>query len=279
MFEDNFLGVVFGKGFLGSIIAKGLGYDLVGREADPLNLDLLKEFLNKKNPDVVICAIGKTGRPNIDWCELNKEETILSNISAVINLSIECAKRDIYFVYLGSGCIYNGNNSGKGFSEHDEPNFNGSFYSKTKIMAEKILKEFPGLILRIRMPVSDYPHERNLIDKLRGYKKIINIKNSITTVPSMVDALKVLIKKRRQGIYNLVNPGVISASEIMGMYGEIVDFKHEFEIFSLEELERVTMAERSNCVLNNKKILSEGIELPSIQESVRSCLVNYRKHI
>ena len=136
---------VFGKGFLGTRIAEELGYNLVGREISALNL---RNFLDDKRPEVVINAIGKTGKPNIDWCEDNKEEAILSNVAVAVNLCVECSKRNIYFVHLSSGCIYEGDNKGKGFSEEDEPNFDGSFYSRSKIMAEQILKEFPCLILR-----------------------------------------------------------------------------------------------------------------------------------
>jgi dTDP-4-dehydrorhamnose reductase len=52
-------GIVFGKGFLGTKISQELGYILIGKEVNPLNLDLSIEFLDKEKPDVVINAIGK----------------------------------------------------------------------------------------------------------------------------------------------------------------------------------------------------------------------------
>lgn len=272
-------GIVFGKGFLGSRIADEFGCELIGREADPLNLKVLRDFLDREKPEVVINAIGKTGRPNIDWCEDNKEETILSNIVAAINLCTECNKRNIYFVHLSSGCIYEGDNDGKGFSEEDGPNFEGSFYSKSKILAEKILKEFPCLIVRLRMPIDNRPHDRNLINKLRNYDRVIDVKNSMTCVPNMIGVLRNLISQRRVGIYNVVNPGVISAAEILKMYQEIVYSGCEFEIMSLSELDAITKAKRSNCVLNTDKLIKEGIEMPEIHQAIKECLLNYRRHI
>ena len=132
--------IVFGRGYLGTKIAKALGYDLIfKKEVNPLNLPALKKFLDEHTPEVVINAIGKTGRPNIDWCEENKGETIASNVIAAANLGLSCFKRGIYFVHLGSGCIYKGNNKGKRYSEEDEPNFYGpQLYAKTKIWSEKI---------------------------------------------------------------------------------------------------------------------------------------------
>lgn len=252
---------------------------LIGGEINPLNFDDLNSFLDKVKPDIVINAIGKTGRPNIDWCEEHKEETMLSNISAAINLSTECSKKGIYFVHLGSGCIYYGNNDEKGFSEEDEPNFFGpQFYAKTKIIAEKSLKELPGLILRLRMPIDNFPHERNLIDKLTKYSKVIDVQNSMTTVPHMIKAIEQLVEKKAQGIYNLVNPGSISAKDIMSMYKKIVNPSYEFGVFSVEELGSITKGKRSNCILRTDKLKNEGIILPEINEAVESCLLSYKNY-
>lgn len=276
-------GVVFGSGFLGTRIGNELGYGIVPiEEVDVLDIVTLRNFLDNVNSDVVINAVGKTGGPGaigIDWCETNKEETIQANVSAAINLSVECAKRGIYFVHFGSGCVYYGDNNGKGYSEEDEPNFYGpQFYAKTKIDAERVLKNLPGLILRLRMPIDDRPHLRNLIDKLRGYAKVIDIKNSMTTIPHMISAMKILIKGREQGIYNFVNPGTISAVEIMQMYKEIVNPVHEFGIMSLKELDAITLGKRSNCKLNTEKLKAK-VEMPEIHEAVRECLKRYKENM
>jgi|SRR3989344_4940607 len=271
-------GLVFGKGFLGTRISEKFSYQAIGREIDVHHSVTLHDFLEREKPNVVINCIGKTGDPNIDWCESHREETLQSNLVAALNLGIECARLGIYFVHLGSGCIYSGDNHGEGFSEEDAPNFYGpQFYAKTKILAEKALRELPSLILRIRMPVDDKPHPRNLIDKLAKYSRLIETKNSMTTVPHMLEAILSLIEKRKTGVYNLVNPGLISPAEIMQMYKELVDNSHNFEIFSLEDLNKETKAQRSNCYLNTCKLESEGIRMPEIHEGVRQCLSVYRE--
>lgn len=274
-------GIVFGMGFLGTRIANEFYYENVGRNlVDPLNLHSLNAFLSDRRPDVVINAVGKTGKPNIDWCESHKEETLQSNVCAAINLSTECSLRDIYFVHLGSGGIYYGDNESKGFSEDDYPNFYGpQYYAKTKILAETALKELPGLILRIMMPIDNRPNEKNLIDKLRKYSKVVDVKNSMTAVPHMLSAMRILINNRKNGIYNLVNPGVISAAEIMSLYQEIVDQNHKFEVLSLENLDKITLGKRSNCFLNSDKLKSDGIFLPEIHDAVRECLQRYKDYL
>lgn len=284
---------VFGAGFFGTRIAHDFNCNLVSRSelfaipptpsgwaanmrgwgqgVDVCNLSQLKCFINLHKPEVVINAVGATGRPNIDWCDHNKEQTLQSNVVAAINLSTVCSKQGIYFVHLSSGCIYNGYPS-EGFKETDEPNFYEQFYAWTKIQAEKSLIKLPGLILRIRMPIDSVSHERNLIDKLIRYNKVIQKLNSITTMPHAIDAMQTLIERRKEGIYNLVNPGMISADNILKLYQQYVDHNYKYDIMSMEELDSIVTSPRSNCYLNTDKLKAEGLELPHISNAVIECL-------
>ena len=282
------MNLIFGAGYMGKRLSEELGYKLISRkECDVSDQEQIKSVLEKENPQIVINAVGKTSGPGsigIDWCELNKEETLRSNVIAAINLCLECSLRKIYFVHLGSGCVYFGDNGGKCYTEEDESNFYApQFYASTKIDSERILKNFPCLILRIRMPIDDKPSERNTIDKIKSYKKLIDEKNSMTTIPHMIKALKVLIEKRETGIFNFTNPGTISPAEIMRIYEEIVDSSHSFEVFSIQDLDKITVSKRSNCYLNTDKLngvlKGSGAELPEIYEAVRECLLRYKERI
>lgn len=280
-------GIVFGKGFLGTRISEYLGLKSVGREHNPVNYMALENFLSETKPEFVINAIGATGKPtsltgkaSVDWCETHKDETIESNVLVAANIGQACTKLGIYMVHLGSGCIYQGNNNGNGFNEGDLPNFYGpQFYAITKILAEKTLADTDALILRIRMPIDNRPHNRNLIDKLIGYEGVINIPNSMTTVPDMLPVLQDMINERATGIYNFVNYGLISAADIMEMYKEIIEPNHTFRIMSLQELDSVTLAKRSNCHLDTYKSCCFGYELPEIHVAVEQCLLKYKEAI
>ncbi|PIR49627.1 hypothetical protein COU79_03850, partial [Candidatus Peregrinibacteria bacterium CG10_big_fil_rev_8_21_14_0_10_54_7] len=255
-----------GKGYMGQEFLR-LFPNAVAPSVDIADCNAVAEALDAQKPDVVINAAGKTGRPNIDWCEDHKEETVRANITGPLVLLDECAKRGIYWVHLGSGCVYQGDNGGKGFSEEDAPNFRGSFYSRTKAACDEILKEFPALpdgtggvlILRLRMPFDGSLHERNLISKLSKYSRVLDTENSLTYLPDFFAAAKVLIERGKTGMYHVVNPGVMSLYRIMELYKEFVNPKHTFERLTLGELSQVTKAGRSNCVLTNAKLLSEGI--------------------
>lgn len=233
--------------------------------------------LDEYRPAVIINAAGKTGRPNVDWCEDHKEETLHSNVLGPLILWEECDKRGIYMAHLGSGCIYEGDNLGHGFGESDAPNFNGSFYSRTKRWSDEMLQEFPVLIARLRMPFDGSQHERNLLSKLLRYKKITTAHNSLSFLPDFFYALQVLIAQRATGAYNIVNPGAISPYEIMLMYREIVDPAHTFEPLDVKDILTQVKVERSNCVLSTAKIESAGIFLPTAEARIRQILEEWKR--
>jgi len=51
-----------------------------------------------------------------------------------------------------------------------------------------------------------------------------------------------------------------------------VDPRHTFERLTLGELSQVAKAGRSNCVLTNEKLLSEGIKMRPVETAVKEAL-------
>ena len=271
--------LIFGpKGFFGNRF-KQMYPDAALSSADIADQSTVSAALDTEKPDIVINCAGKTGRPNVDWCEDHKEETLRSNYEGPKVLQEECGKRNIYWVHLSTGCVYEGDKNGEGFNEEDPPNFFGSYYSKVKGEIDQYLKDFPVLQLRLRMPFDDLPHHRNLITKLTKYERVIDIPNSITYVPDAMNAAKVLIEKRKTGIYNMVNPGAISPYRVMELYKEIVDPTHKFEKLSLEDLPKEVVAGRSNCILSTRKIESEGVALHPVEEALKNALLIYKENL
>src|SRR6478609_6807514 len=70
--------------------------------------------LDASRPDVVVNCAGKTGRPNVDWCEDHKPETLRANVTGALIVLEECLARGAYLVHLSSGCIYEGDKGGAG---------------------------------------------------------------------------------------------------------------------------------------------------------------------
>ena len=261
--------LIFGNGWLGNKFKNYFSTSVMST-VDITNPVLLEQEIVYQNPDVVINCAGKTGRPNIDWCETHKTETWNSNVLGPKILSDVCQTYNKYLVHIGSGCVYEGDNNGKGWSENDPPNFYGSFYSITKIVSELLLKERSNiLILRIRMPIDSF------ITKITKYAKVINEKNSFTILDNdFFKAVETLIIRKKVGIYNMIFPGTLNHEQILDLYKQYVDKNFQYSIMPTKELDTITTARRSNCVLNCEKILEE-YPLPNATTAVIDCLKKF----
>jgi nucleoside-diphosphate-sugar epimerase len=106
------------------------------------NRETVLEELDRIQPTHVLNVAGCTGRPNVDWCEDNREATIRSNVIGTLNLADCCFLRRIHCTVFATGCIYQYDEAhpwgGPGFLETDPANFAGSFYSMTKAYVEEV---------------------------------------------------------------------------------------------------------------------------------------------
>lgn len=231
--------------------------------------------IERVKPTHVLNAAGLTGRPNVDWCETHRVETIRSNVIGCLNLADVTSQRGIHMTYYGTGCIFHYDDefpqgSGKGFKEADKPNFTGSYYSYTKAMVESLLKEFPNVLtLRVRMPiVMDLTYERNFITKIIKYEKVIDIPNSMTVLPELIPYSIEMARRKLTGIMNFTNPGAISHNEILQLYKDYIDPNFTWSNFTVEEQAKVIVAPRSNNLLDTQRIESEFPQILPIKESL-----------
>lgn len=156
-------------------------------------------------PSRVICMVGRTngiyeGTPitTIDYLEKPGKltENIRDNLFSPISLAILCNQKGIHFTYLGTGCIFDGEDHT--FLEDDLPNYFGSSYSIVKGFTDRLMHLFPDTLnLRIRMPISADNHPRNFITKITGYKKICSIPNSMTVLSDFYPIFYKLIMDKK----------------------------------------------------------------------------------
>ena len=206
-----------------------------------------------KETTVIINAAGYTGAPNVDACEIYKQETIDGNV--VWPLALEKQFPKIPIVHISSGCVYT-DYKDDGWTELDPPNFdfnNGSFYSGSKALEQKLLEPYmnKSYLLRIRMPFGDYDHPKNLLTKLAKYNKLVNFENSLSYVNDVARiAVQFALDRPATGVYNVCNPGSKTTKEIADLLGLSKEW------FTDAEFAANTQTPRSNCVLNNNKLSS-----------------------
>ncbi|GMH02554.1 hypothetical protein Nepgr_004393 [Nepenthes gracilis] len=271
--------LIYGRtGWIGGLLGKlcekqGIPYEY-GRGCLE-NRSLLFADIQNIRPTHVFNAAGVTGRPNVDWCESHKTETIRANVAGTLTLADVCREHRLLLMNFATGCIFeydagHPEGSGIGFKEEDKPNFTGSFYSKTKAMVEELLKEYDNVCtLRVRMPISsDLNNPRNLITKISRYSKVVNIPNSMIVLDELLPISIEMAKRNLRGIWNFTNPGVVSHNEILEMYENYMDPNFKWVNFTLEEQAKVIVAPHSNNEMDASKLKREFPDLLPIKESL-----------
>lgn len=204
-----------------------------------------------KDTKFIVNAAGFTGVPNVDACEVYKDECIQGNV--LFPIELEKRSNAIPILHISSGCVYTGYKNG-GWSETDSPNFtfnNASFYSACKGLEQKLLEPYmnKSYLFRIRMPFGPDRTPKNLLTKYETYAKLIDFENSITQVEELAKCVThFIVVKPPFGIYNVCNKGGITGKQIVSQ------LKLEKEWMTEEEFKSITKAPRSNCVLNTDKL-------------------------
>ncbi len=272
--------LIIGNGFVGARChgtweGSVLSGDIINTTDD------VRVILDREQPDAVLNAAGVRGRPNVDWCETHQVETMKGNVMLPLMIAEACQERGIYLLHIGSGCIFYGDSphADKAWREDDFGN-PVPVYSRSKWAADLVLSTLPNTgIGRIRMPIDHMPGPNNLIDKLAGFEKVIDVENSVTVIDDMVAAFHAMLEKRAQGIFHVTNPGTIKHRDILGLYEELVDPSHACTWISNEELTRQGLAVkgRSNNFLASDRLVAQGIHMRPAKEALRDTMEKYAR--
>lgn len=269
--------VVFGAGYIGEKVAAFLP-DAVLSLARIDDAAQVRAALEEHAPDVVVNCAGKTGTPNVDWCETHIPETMRANVVGPLVLAAACAARGVFLVHLGSGCIfYDASPDPAGWREEDFANPQ-AVYTRSKYAADLALMNNADVaILRLRMPIDGTPGPRNLITKLVKYPKIIDVANSVTVVDDLLQVIQQVIEKRGTGIFHAVNPGTMRHRDLIALYQELVDPSHTNEWITEEDLraQGLAAAKRSNCIMQNRRLPELRIQMRPIDVALRHAMTRY----
>ena len=251
-------------------------------DADAVKAEIIKFSISH-----VMSFIGRThgeGITTIDYLEKPGKlvENMRDNLFAPLTLADVCAKFDVHYTYLGTGCIFDYDEAHPfgdettGFKESDVPNFFGSSYSVVKGYTDRLMRRLPVLNVRIRMPITDEICSRNFVTKITSYARVCSIPNSMTVLDTLLPTMVDLALKRHTGTVNLVNPGLITHNEILELYKEIVNPAFTWTNFTIEEQNQVLASKRSNNCLDTSKL---SASVPHIKDAVKQVLIQMKKRI
>tara|TARA_B100001123_G_scaffold429673_1_gene548528 strand:+ start:331 stop:1203 length:873 start_codon:yes stop_codon:yes gene_type:complete len=255
-------------------------------EVDYTCPNTLRAFLLEQAPDFLINAAGYTGRPNVDACEIYKQECLQGNACFPGIVRSVCEELGLPWGHVSSGCTYTGRRTdGQGFREDDPPNFtfrqnNCSWYSGTKALGEEILAGAENcFIWRLRIPFDHRNNPRNYLTKLMCYDRLLDAENSISNLDEFVQATwQCWDKQVPYGIYNVTNPGHVTTRQVAKWIQESGVCDKDFQFFESEEefLAPSERTPRSNCVMDSSKLLANGIHMKPVEESVKEALENWQ---
>jgi dTDP-4-dehydrorhamnose reductase len=250
-------------------------------DVDYTNLAELKYNLYILGDDLhIINCAGYIGKPNVDACELAKADCIEGNVLLPLMLAQLCCEKKYEFTQISSGCIYGGYE--KHFTEKDAPNFdfqNGSFYSGTKALAEKVvLQNNPNsYVFRLRIPFDEYESPRNYLTKLLSYDTLLDAENSLSHRADFAKYVMELIEQKvPHGIYNVTNKGSVATRDVVQLIKKYNLSNKDFKFFdNLESFGKETVAPRSNCVLDTTKI-EQYIKIRTAIEALEEAILKYK---
>lgn len=276
--------LIFGRGQLGSFYREHFvskGFEVESPAGDIREESFVSGAVSAVEPDLIINVAAKT---NIDWCEMNRLEAFQINTLGTDVIAKVAEERGIYLVHISSGCVQESVSADVIHVEEDAPH-PLSYYSWTKVWAENLLSERAArgslkvLMLRPRQLLSSMVSPRNALVKMMTYSKFVDTPNSCTIVEDLMRVTEHLVAKDSTGLYNVVNPGVTSPLRIAGLLKTHLKPEMNFSSISKEELNRMTLAKRIDCVLSSAKLEGEGISLKPIEDRLVEVLRDLKENL
>lgn len=242
----------------------------------------IKEILSKFPKGSTI--VNAAAKINLEWCEINKEETSLVNLTGAVNVAEVCAELQHHLIHISSGCVFDGMESEKVYTEEDEPN-PAAWYTKTKAAADKAIMNLGYekiTIVRPRQLISMIPNPTNMLTKFLNLKKgnFINSKNSMTCIEDMGVMIDNLVSKKRYGIYNVANSGYMSPFAVAEIIKEKVNHDMDIKSISYEDYLSTLQVKRVNTLLSIEKYVKDTGHTPrSCEAALVWCIDNYGNNL
>ena len=276
--------VIGSNGLLGSNIVKILkkkkiNFLTVAKKNSNFNINLEnfkrldKFFLKNKFKIVINCA----AIIDINYCEKKYNISSIINSKLVKFLSQMSKKFDFKFVQISTDQVYKGKNAV--LNSEKSKIFAINKYAKSKILAEKYLKELKKFLI-IRTNFTGRKKNSFIDWLIRNLKKKaeINLFNDMyTSTMDVQTCAKTIIKLamlKSKGIYNLGSRNMITKENFAKKMSKILKIKIKYKSIS-SDIQQVSRGK--NLGLNVKKIEKKiGYKMPTSSQSIINLLKEYQ---
>lgn len=233
------------------------------------DFDAYKKDVNDFRPDYLFHLGAYT---DLEFCELNADETYNTNTLGVENAVYLANTLDIPLLYISTAGIFDGKKVI--YDDWDQPNPLG-VYARAKYMGERFVVENTKHYLVCRAgwmmgagPKKDKKFIQKLMKQLKEGKKELFIVDDKDGTPTFTHDfaknVKALIQKEYWGLYNMVCGGQTSRYEVAQELLKILGMTNTVKLTAVKSdyFKATYFAERPPCErLVNRKLLIRNINL------------------
>jgi dTDP-4-dehydrorhamnose reductase len=235
------------------------------------NYDSYKKDVFNFNPDYLFHLGAYT---DLEFCELNGDETYNTNTLAVENAVYIANKLDIPIIYISTAGIFDGKK--EIYDDWDQPNPLG-VYARSKYMGERYVVENARRFLVCRAgwmmgggPKKDKKFIQKLMKQIKEGKRELFVVNDKDGTPTythdFAQNVKVLIQNEYWGLYNMVCGGQTSRFEVAEELLRILQIQETVKLTPVDSdyYKNVYFADRPPCErLLNRKLNIRNLNLMS----------------
>jgi UDP-glucose 4,6-dehydratase len=173
----------------------------------------------------------------------------------------------------------------RGFTEADEPNFSFraapcNFFSGTAALAEEAIRGIGrNYIWRLGQMFNERDEPENFLKTIQDAEKIYNGVQAYSHTHDFVRAcLNLWEREAPFGIYNVANPGMVTAGQIVDLIRKVLNPPRHFEFWrdDIEFYNHGNRVLRCNYVLDVSKLLATGIDMRPVHQAIEECLKNWQ---
>ena len=253
-----------------------------GLKSVKLSSDLsnYKKVLSELKIDLLINFSGLT---SVEECENNYQ--LAEEINSILpqRLSLICLELKIKFIHISTDHLFDGKE--RFYSEHSKLNTLNK-YASTKAKGEKnVLQSNPeSLIIRTnffgKSNIKKQSFSDFIISKLKDKQKIFLFSDVYYTpifIEDLTNSVLLLIKKNKNGIYNVVSDERISKYDFGIIIAEVFNFSKKLIVKDKLSKRKDLVVRPLDMSLSNKKIKEElEINFNSITNQIRQLKKLYK---
>ncbi len=209
---------------------------------------------------------------DLEFCELNADETYNTNTLAVENAVYLANELDIPLLYISTAGIFDGEK--ESYDDWDQPNPLG-VYARAKYMGERFVAENARRFLVCRAgwmmgsgPKKDKKFIQKLMQQIKDGKTELFIVDDKDGTPTythdFAGNVKALIQKEYWGLYNMVCGGQTSRLEVATELVRLLNLEDKVKLTPVgsDFFKETYFAERPPCErLLNRKLNIRGLNL------------------